>query len=99
MGSPTASADRARTIETHETHGSWVFLGDEHARKIKRPVKLAFLDYATLERRRATALQTRPQRPRASSGSRRASRPWMRSLPTVTSFCEPTAAPTTRCSS
>jgi aminoglycoside phosphotransferase family enzyme/predicted kinase len=53
MGSPSASADRAQTIETHETHGSWVFVGREHALKVKRPVKLPFLDYGTLERRRA----------------------------------------------
>ena len=53
MGSPSASPDVPQTIETHETHGSWVFVGDEHALKVKRPVKLAFLDYGTLERRRA----------------------------------------------
>src|SRR5689334_7332158 len=53
MGGPTASADLSRTIETHETHGSWVFVGSQYALKVKRPVKLPFLDYGTLERRRA----------------------------------------------
>jgi hypothetical protein len=53
MGSPTVHRDVPRTIERHETHGSWVYVGDEYALKIKRPVKLAFLDYGTLQRRRA----------------------------------------------
>src|SRR5690349_18521815 len=54
MGSsPTVSPDLLGTIETHETHGSWVFVGPEHALKVKRPVRLPFLDYSTLDRRRA----------------------------------------------
>ncbi len=36
-----------------ETHASWVFLVGESAYKVKKPVRLAFLDYGTLERRRA----------------------------------------------
>ena len=36
-----------------ETHASWVFLAGESAYKVKKPVRLAFLDYGTLERRRA----------------------------------------------
>jgi hypothetical protein len=35
-----------------ETHISWVLLTGEFAYKIKKPVKLSFLDYSTLERRR-----------------------------------------------
>ena len=35
-----------------ETHISWVFLAGEYAYKVKRPVRHAFLDYSTLERRR-----------------------------------------------
>jgi uncharacterized protein len=37
----------------HETHGSWVFLAGSLALKIKKPIVLPFLDYGTLERRRA----------------------------------------------
>ncbi len=40
-------------VQVHETHASWVFLAGERAYKIKKPVRLAFLDYATLARRRA----------------------------------------------
>jgi len=36
-----------------ETHASWVFLTGRRAYKVKKPVRLAFLDYSTLERRRA----------------------------------------------
>ena len=40
-------------VERHETHGSWVFVAADRALKVKKPVVLAFLDYGTLERRRA----------------------------------------------
>jgi uncharacterized protein len=40
-------------VEVRETHASWVFLAGAWAFKIKKPVKLAFLDYSTLERRGA----------------------------------------------
>ena len=39
-------------IRIAETHISWVVLTGEFAYKIKKPVKLSFLDYSTLERRR-----------------------------------------------
>ena len=35
-----------------ETHISWVFLTGELAYKVKKPVKLPFVDFSTLERRR-----------------------------------------------
>jgi hypothetical protein len=35
-----------------ETHISWVLLAGQHAWKIKKPVKLPFVDYGTLEARR-----------------------------------------------
>ncbi len=38
-------------IRVAETHISWVVLTGEFAYKIKKPIKLSFLDYATLERR------------------------------------------------
>ena len=40
-------------VQVHETHASWVFVAGERAYKIKKPVRLAFLDYGTLARRRA----------------------------------------------
>lgn len=39
--------------EVRETHVSWVFLTRESAIKVKKPVSLGFLDFSTLERRRA----------------------------------------------
>lgn len=36
-----------------ETHASWVFLAGASAFKVKKPLRMAFLDYSTLERRRA----------------------------------------------
>ncbi len=40
-------------VRVHETHASWVFLAGRFAYKVKKPVRLAFLDYSTLARRRA----------------------------------------------
>jgi aminoglycoside phosphotransferase family enzyme/predicted kinase len=39
-------------VELRETHISWVFLADELAYKVKKPLTLPFLDYGSLERRR-----------------------------------------------
>jgi aminoglycoside phosphotransferase family enzyme len=36
-----------------ETHMSWVFLADSEAYKLKKPLRLPYLDFSTLERRRA----------------------------------------------
>ncbi|HMD56808.1 MAG TPA: AAA family ATPase [Solirubrobacteraceae bacterium] len=44
-------------IEVRETHASWVFLAGRYAYKVKKPVRLAFLDYSTLERRRAACIE------------------------------------------
>lgn len=43
-------AEGTQAVETIETHVSWVLLGKE-VFKIKKPVTLPFLDYATLEAR------------------------------------------------
>ncbi|MEX2353344.1 MAG: hypothetical protein WD709_04080 [Gammaproteobacteria bacterium] len=47
--------DSTTTIETVETHMSWVFLTDQYAYKLKKPVHLAFLDFTTLEARHLSA--------------------------------------------
>jgi uncharacterized protein len=41
------------TIELIETHISWLLLAGEFVYKIKKPITLPFLDYGTLEKRRA----------------------------------------------
>ena len=43
---------RALGAELIETHISWVLLAGEHAYKIKKPVRLPFVDYGTLQARR-----------------------------------------------
>jgi aminoglycoside phosphotransferase family enzyme/predicted kinase len=40
-------------VELIETHISWVLLAGEHAWKLKKPLDLGFLDFSTLDKRRA----------------------------------------------
>ena len=40
-------------VTVRETHTAWVFLAGAHAYKVKKPVRMAFLDFSTLGRRRA----------------------------------------------
>ncbi|MDX1334008.1 MAG: hypothetical protein R3252_13345, partial [Robiginitalea sp.] len=40
-----------------ETHISWVLLADSHAYKFKKPLKLSFLDFSTLDKRRVACEQ------------------------------------------
>ena len=40
-------------VELVETHISWVLLAGDFAYKLKKPVTLPFVDFGTLERRRA----------------------------------------------
>jgi len=49
---PATYAHRPATVELRETHISWVLLAGELAYKLKKPLRLPFLDYGTLERRR-----------------------------------------------
>jgi aminoglycoside phosphotransferase family enzyme/predicted kinase len=49
----TLKEDLAAGLELIETHISWVFLGREKVWKVKKPVNLGFLDFSTLDKRRA----------------------------------------------
>jgi hypothetical protein len=42
-----------RSVELRESHSSWVFLTDTEAYKVKKPVDFGFLDFRTVEQRRA----------------------------------------------
>lgn len=42
----------ASFVEARETHMSWVFLTEDRAYKLKKPVRYPFLDFSTLGRRR-----------------------------------------------
>lgn len=44
--------DAPHTVESVETHMSWVFLTDAFAYKLKKPVRYDYLDFSTLEARR-----------------------------------------------
>ena len=50
---PRLSPLAARSLELMETHASWIVLADDLAYKIKKPITLPFLDYGTLDKRRA----------------------------------------------
>lgn len=49
---PAAYPERPAAVEVIETHMSWVFLGDRHVYKLKKPVRYPFLDFTTVELRR-----------------------------------------------
>ena len=49
---PDAYPHAPKEVTFLETHISWVFLAGRFAYKVKRPVRRAFLDYSSLERRR-----------------------------------------------
>lgn len=53
LASPAAYPEPPGGVEICETHISWVFLSDRYALKLKKAVKFDFLDFTTLERRRA----------------------------------------------
>ncbi len=52
LRSPLAYDHSVEQVEVLETHISWVLLAGEFAYKIKKPVRLEFVDFSTLERRR-----------------------------------------------
>ncbi len=45
--------DGSAPVRLEETHSAWVLLGEWKVLKIKKPVNFGFLDFSTLERRRA----------------------------------------------
>src|SRR5512138_1025474 len=40
-------------VVARETHMSWVFMAGERVYKLKKPVRFAYLDFSTLDRRAA----------------------------------------------
>ena len=49
---PKSYPNRPDEVTTIETHISWIFLAGKHAYKLKKPVRLGFLDFSTLEKRK-----------------------------------------------
>jgi aminoglycoside phosphotransferase family enzyme/predicted kinase len=44
-------------VDVCETHTAWVFLAGDRAFKVKKPVRMDFLDFSTLERRHAACAE------------------------------------------
>ncbi len=53
LSHPDAYPERPSHVEVIETHMSWVFLTDRRVYKLHKPVRTDYLDFSTLERRRA----------------------------------------------
>ena len=53
LGDPASYPGRPGRVERFETHGALVFLAGEEAWKIKRAVRFPYMDFSTLEKRRA----------------------------------------------
>lgn len=51
LSDPAAYSPRPDRVETIETHRSWLFLTGRRAFKLKKPVKLPFLDFSTVRAR------------------------------------------------
>ncbi len=51
LARPDIYSDRPASVETKETHMSWVFLTDGHVYKLKKPVRYPTLDFSTLKAR------------------------------------------------
>jgi len=53
---PQAYPHKPLQVELVQTHISWVLLAGDFAYKIKKPIRLSFLDFSTLDLRRARCL-------------------------------------------
>jgi len=57
LSRPESYPDNPAAVEVMQTHMSCVFLTPHHAWKLKKPVRHDFLDFSTLEARRADCLE------------------------------------------
>jgi uncharacterized protein len=53
LGKPASYPAKPKRVERFETHGALVFLAGDGAWKIKRAVRFPYMDFSTLEKRRA----------------------------------------------
>ncbi|MFZ1120830.1 MAG: hypothetical protein WAN81_11445, partial [Candidatus Binataceae bacterium] len=56
MMHPEMYPDHPRSVEVRQTHVSYAFIAGDYVYKIKKPVRLAFLDACTLARRHQLCL-------------------------------------------
>lgn len=57
LAKPRCYGRTVEAVRVVETHISWVFLTGRYAYKIKKPLKLPFLDFSTLKRRKHFCLE------------------------------------------
>ena len=55
LQNPTSYPDRPPFVEWVETHMSWVFLTDQYAYKLKKPVEFNYLNLASVDKRKENA--------------------------------------------
>ena len=53
LSRPNSYPHRPRSVESLETHMSWIFLAGDLVYKLKKPVRFSYLDFSTPERRAA----------------------------------------------
>lgn len=53
LSQPEAYREPTARVERVQTHMAWVFLTDQHAWKLKKPVRYDFLDFSTVQARHA----------------------------------------------
>ncbi|MGZ6015908.1 MAG: hypothetical protein ACXWKM_09205 [Phenylobacterium sp.] len=51
LSGPAAYPGHAGVVTRRETHMSWVFFADDTVYKLKKPIRLSYLDFSTLARR------------------------------------------------
>lgn len=66
LGTPSTFGPAVETVDRIETHGALIFLAGDRVYKLKRAVKLPYLDFSTLEKR-ATACDHEIERNRPAA--------------------------------
>jgi aminoglycoside phosphotransferase family enzyme/predicted kinase len=88
LQNPARYPHEADEVQLMETHGAWVLLAGERAYKIKKPVRLPFMDFGTLEQRRL-ACQAELRLNRRFETSDPATRLYLDVLPIIGTPTEP----------
>lgn len=53
LGDPASYDHHPAAVQLHQTHASWVFVASPYVYKIKKPVDFGFMNFTTLEKRKA----------------------------------------------
>ncbi len=68
LSNPAAYSCVPGQVIARETHMSWVFMAGDRVYKLKKPVRFAYLDFSTLDRRAGGLPRGRSAEPAAGSG-------------------------------